>query len=679
MDNHRCKQLLCGDGDYSRRLTVSHRRYISETPLLIPVVGLATGIAVCSYIPVHLLWIAAVCGVVGALVSLWRNGYRALILSLCFIVGCATWWLSLPPGIETGVVWKYAGTVVSASDYGSTQRCIVESDNGVRIGVAVFDYEYRIEKGDRVGFKGLLLPPVIPTTFPDEPDGRRAALLDRLSATCTVDGDSFMITEYADGVQGMLNNTRQRLLDAIRYSGLSQGAGEFMSAILLGENNVSEEIRENFAHAGLAHLLALSGTHVSTITLLLVVLLLPIELAGGRRWRLALTLVALWMYAMLTGMSLSVVRAVIMATFLIVSRITGRSYGSLNALFGAALLIMLFSPVSLLKPGFQLSFLAVAGIVTVIPPAGEYLRRYRMFENRLMYTLAIAFILPITAVVATAPLSAYYFHNFPVWFLLANVVAGVLVPLLMLGGGILMLAGCCGLTVGWLAVCVDGLYDVIAWVAESVVRLPGGGLDQGIYFDGWILPVIYAGMILMWLGWNNRRRVFIVNGTLTVITGLTLIVMCKPVYPEREVFPIYVNRGVALVCRDGSEGWILTDAADKYYPEISRQTDRLLTDYLAKRGARLSSVKDVGVVYEASGMRIWFFRDYPVNGMEIAPGDILVVTSGFRGDVMEIRRSYPDAVIVLSPALPPVRRKRYADRLNAMGCDYLFNLPVPSR
>ena len=103
---------------------------------------------------------------------------------------------------------------------------------------------------------------------------------------------------------------RGYMLDAVRHSGLSQGAASFMAAVLLGEGDVGPGVRENFSRAGLSHVLALSGTHVSTIVFLLAILLLPVEMAGNRKVRLGVTLAALWTYAMLTGMSPSVVRAV---------------------------------------------------------------------------------------------------------------------------------------------------------------------------------------------------------------------------------------------------------------------------------------------------------------------------------------------------------------------------------
>lgn len=670
---------------------LSNRQHLSEIPLLFPLVGMVAGIAVCGLLPNVPVWVWLSVVGAGGIFGTYLHQPRMVILFLGGVVGIGAWWVAAPAKVPVGIRGEFCGVVSRNVDYGSAQRCVVDIGGGARISVSVYDYPFLIEKGDSVEFRGLLLPPVRETSVPDENDGSHYALVNRISAVCVLPDGGFDIVADASGLRGWLNWCRNTLLDKIHHSGLSQPAAEFLAAVLLGEDNVDDDVRREFSQAGLSHMLALSGTHVSAIALLLALLLLPVEMAGGRKIRLFLTMLSLWGYALLTGLSPSVVRAVIMASFLLAGRLSGRYSNSFNSLCGAALAILLFQPSALFMPGFQLSFLAVAGILMFMPQVRQWMHDSPWGRRRGVVLIVNSVSLPVAAVLATAPLSALYFHYFPVWFLIANLPVAALLPLILFGGVVMLSMTVVGLPYGWMAWCVDGLYDLIGIVVHFVSGLPGNGYGGDLYFSAWWLLPVYAGMVMIWLGLNLSRRKFLLDGAILIFTAIVLIPVAGYRFPVGECYSWKINRGVALVCREEKNVVVLTDAAPKYYPEIMEQAEIRLADYLGKRGADIVDIRrdslDLGMVvarrneWSVGGRRVAIVRgEGSLLPGDLGNNDIVVVAAGYRGDIMDVRNLYAESTLVLSPSLPPLRRKRYADELSSVGTPYLLNLPeVESR
>lgn len=661
------------------------RLSLSDVPMLLPAAGVAAGISAGAYDAgspwgIVLILIATVTG-------LFLGKARLVIFLLAALTGVGIWMVKKPVCCPLGEKGGFSGEVVRCDDFGTMQRCVVETSLKWRISVSVYDYPYLVETGDRVRFTGRLLPPVTPTSVPDEYDGAFFARVNYLSARCVVDGDDFELVEPAKGVRGWVNGLRHTLWEAIRHSGLSEDAAGFLGAILLGYDSLDDEIREEFASAGLAHVLALSGTHVSTIVLLVTVILLPVEMAGSRKWRVLMVLAILWGYTVLVGWIPSVVRAVVMATFILVANISGRRSEPLNALCGAAILILLFDPAALFLPGFQLSFLAVVGIVTLFPPIWRW-SLDSPFGNKSWARLTVTAVsVPVAAVVATAPLSAFHFHYFPVWFLLANIPVALVMPLAICVGIGLVVSAVAGFTGGVLVTVFEWSYGFMEMTARVVAALPGNNVAEGFYIPAWWVWLAYAAMVTVWSGWHMARKVVAVNGMILLAGAILILPVAHQVTRTREIFPWDCGRGVALLCREEASTYVVTDAQTKYYPVIDATARCRLGDYLGKRGTALKRVcgdslelpgiKIVGNRWSVSGREMLIIRsekDLSLLGNEREGIDVAVVSAGFRGDVLEVAERAGDASVVLSPALAPVRRRRYAADLSRAGLAYHLSL-----
>lgn len=212
--------------------------------------------------------------------------------------------------------------------------------------------------------------------------------------------------------------------------------GAVLSAIVLGDkSHLTDEIRNSFMNTGAMHVLAVSGLHVGLILYLLLFIAERFSKFISRRSALIGILIFLWIYAVITGLSPSVVRAVFMFSMLSVSQLISREYDSINILFFTAFCLLLYEPLYLYDIGFQLSYLAMLGIFLFYDPIQTLIQPKNKLLSKIWQGTAIG----LAAQIMTTPFSLYYFHQFPNYFILSNIglmaTSGVI-----LGLGIAVLA-----------------------------------------------------------------------------------------------------------------------------------------------------------------------------------------------------------------------------------------------
>lgn len=192
------------------------------------------------------------------------------------------------------------------------------------------------------------------------------------------------------------------------------------SALILGQkDHLSPRIRAAYSGTGAMHVLAVSGLHVGIIYLILMSLMKPLNKRKWSKWlRLAIIISCLWLYAGITGLSPSVMRAATMFSAVAVAQNIGRKTNIYNTLATAALVLLCFNPYLILEVGFQLSFLAVLGIVIIQPHIYALFVVENWLGNKIWELTSVS----VAAQIATFPLGILYFNQFPNYFLLSNLI-----------------------------------------------------------------------------------------------------------------------------------------------------------------------------------------------------------------------------------------------------------------
>lgn len=235
-------------------------------------------------------------------------------------------------------------------------------------------------------------------------------------------------------------------------------ANQVAKALLLGQKkNMEKDLSEAYASTGAMHILAVSGLHVGIVYGFFFLFVKPFRLSVGKRiLYLSFLILIIWGYALLTGMSPSVMRAATMFSLMALAQMNSRSPSIFNAIALSALILLVFDPFLIYAVGFQLSYMALLGILLFQPLiVGIWLPKNRIVE----YAWQISSV-GIAAQLATFPISVYYFHMFPTYFILSNLIA---IP----GAFLIMSIGVPFMVVAK----VPYLSDALAWMVEKLILL----------------------------------------------------------------------------------------------------------------------------------------------------------------------------------------------------------------
>lgn len=290
-----------------------------------------------------------------------------------------------------------------------------------------------------------------------------------------------------------------RLYQRLASAGLSGDELATVGALTLGyKDDIDPEIRRHFQASGAAHVLAVSGLHTGIIYGVLLWLLT----LGGRfrplyenrwgRWTISLFIIsAMWFYAWLTGMTPSVVRAVIMVTIVEIGRMAYRQNVSLNTIAAAAVLILLARPSDLWSVSFQLSFAATAAIVILMPPSQRFINRTSR-RSRILTWILTLLLVSLAAQIGTLPITLYNFGQLSTYFLLTNLIVLPLATLLV-PCGLLTIA----LGGSMLGIWIGKVTYALAWFmnhsVEWIENLPGSTVPGHV--NG-LMVAIYYGVAL---------------------------------------------------------------------------------------------------------------------------------------------------------------------------------------
>jgi len=279
--------------------------------------------------------------------------------------------------------------------------------------------------------------------------------------------------------------------------------GEFLKGLLLGErSNISRQMKEDFINAGVAHIIAVSGLNVAFVALIIWGLLLFIPLKP--QYKVFITIGFLLFYMVLTGSTPSIVRAVIMASILLIAQLTERKPNSYNIISFAALVILVIDPKQLFDSGFILSFSAILSLVIIYSVFEKWLNSIEKYKDlnkntigKILKAVILLFAGTLAAQVGTLPITALMFKKISVISLAANLFAIPLSNLSLALGFITVLVSPVSM---WLAGVFAAFNNFLLywqiWLIELCARLDFSYIRT--YFADWLLfAVFYTVLILI--------------------------------------------------------------------------------------------------------------------------------------------------------------------------------------
>ncbi|MEZ4722889.1 MAG: ComEC/Rec2 family competence protein [Flavobacteriales bacterium] len=369
------------------------------------------------------------------------------------------------------------------------------------------DSAFNIRHGDKLLLAGRLNEITNPKN-PAEFNYKRYMHFHQITHQLFLPDGKWMITASGSGLIRNIKAWQRQVISILEQYGINDRELAILSALLIGyKHYLSADQVNAFASAGAMHVLAVSGLHVGIIFLIISSLLKPLNrFKRGRLLHGILVLIALWGYALLTGMSPSVTRAATMFSFVVFAKLINRHTDIFNTLATSAFALLVVNPFLIVEVGFQLSYLAVLGIVVLQPYIAQLWEPKRWLGKRIWEITAVS----IAAQVATFPLGLLYFHQFPNYFLLSNLVVIPLATIILPIGVLLVTVSWIPLIANWVGFVLFWLVHLLDVFIQWVEKLPGAlieGIDISIFETYFIYMIILtSGVFLIkrsysWLIW----------------------------------------------------------------------------------------------------------------------------------------------------------------------------------
>ncbi|MGB9745705.1 MAG: ComEC/Rec2 family competence protein [Bacteroidales bacterium] len=534
-----------------------------------------------------------------------------------------------------------------------------------------------VKPGNRFCFSGQLRTPSAPKN-PEEFDYGRYLLLRGISGYVRIRStDIIWFPSGKTTLRSLAWQTRETLLGILSRYRIPEKERGVLAALSLGyRDDLTEETMRAYRSAGVMHILAVSGLHVGIIYLLFQYITFFLQ---RKKWeritRSLLGLVILWGYAFLTGLSPSVVRAATMFSFYTASGLLNRKVSSFNILASAVFVILAADPFLIAQPGFQLSAAAVASITAFYSKVESLWIPGNPVARKIWSLIAVT----LAAQAGTFLLCIYYFHQFPVYFVLANLVAVPMAGLLLYGIVILYLFAWWPFAASLLSSLLTFLTSLLNQSTRFIESLPGAVIT-GLWIEpvqlallgttllllaiflyykkAYLLQLALLGLIgslLISAGrkWQNSRKELVAiydlpnYSVISIRTGNCRIILCDSLAEKRSEYIFDKTENFRI--RENAEPSVLV-GLDKTWPEDQRQS---VFSLRLSDGCRLIALPDKNIVISAK-------TNIPTR-RHVFKANLLVITGRKFQSPSALLAAYEPDFIVTDASVPDWCNKRYAE------------------
>ena len=465
----------------------------------------------------------------------------------------------------------------------------------------------------------------------------------------------------------LLAPLREKLLAILRTHLKTTETFSVGAALILGyKREIDDRIRDSYADTGAMHVLAVSGLHVGLIYVIFG-FLLRLVWPPHRRNELprSLLLAAIvWLFALLTGAGPSVLRAATMFSFIALGKSFTQKHYIFNTLALSALIWLVIDPYLLFNVGFQLSYLAVGGIV-------YWQRRiYRLFVfyNNLLDAAWKLTSVSIAAQILTLPISLFYFHQFPVYFWLSGLIV---IP----AATVILSLGLALFTFSWVPILSTLLGKLLCWIIALVnaliyfIHALPGSVWRGIWVSGAIVLLSYAFIwLLIQTVWSRKGRwVLACSALLLFFCGASSFVTLRTHY-QRQATIYHLRKHSLLDIMDG-------DRVYSYHSEQAPVRDRSFAaqNYRWQRRVRVVQAQAFGDTiasgpfpyrhyahaWQLGKRRLVRLDEHSPESTRTLPVDYLWIAGKVSADPAETLAAYPSTLVILDGASPRYLRQRW--------------------
>ncbi|WP_300601328.1 ComEC/Rec2 family competence protein [Niabella sp.] len=439
-----------------------------------------------------------------------------------------------------------------------------------------------------------------------------------------------------------------------------QGLAE---ALLIGyRDDIDKDLLQSYSDTGVVHVIAVSGMHLGLIYWLLNLLLSPLLKRRQTRWlHPVLVLGILWIFSLLAGAAASIIRAAVMFTCILLGKQFGRNASIYNTLAASAFLLLCYDPYWLWDVGFQLSYAAVLSIVVFYKPLYHLIN----VNNKLLDAIWQLCAVSMAAQILTTPLSIYHFHQFPVYFLITNLLVVPVSSVVLIGELVLVLVA----PVTPVAIFSGRMLSGIIWWMNSMVE------NLSHYpFALWkallvsipqvlLLYIFITGMAAACIQ-KQKAGLWVAVFSLCTIMGLRMASFYKTLDQE-QIIVYNIPRAAAVSFVSGRDHWLYADSMAAADPVISKNVFQPAAVHYRLRspGAVEKIPKNDRLLF---GGRSVLFIGAPLEDTVYGATDLVILTGNPRLYISQLLKKVQPGQIVIDGAVP-AWKARYWQR----DCDSL--------
>ncbi|MCZ6594696.1 MAG: ComEC/Rec2 family competence protein [Bacteroidetes bacterium] len=443
-------------------------------------------------------------------------------------------------------------------------------------------------------------------------------------------------------LRGFSENIRNHIIHKLSETPIEKEQRVIIQALILGQRkDISKEMYGEYIAAGALHILAVSGLHVGILFLILSWLFKPLEyLKFGKQAKSVLLLLFLWGFAILAGLSPSVVRAVTMFSFFGLAGMLDRPTNSFNTLFLSFFTLLVFNPNWLYHVGFQLSYLAVFFILWIQP---ELYKSYipKFYLDKLLWGIITV---TLAAQIGIAPLSLYYFHQFPGLFFITNLVILPFLAIILAGGLLVIILTIIGqlpnslaLGYNWL---IKQLNGFVHWIAQQQTFI---FTDISFSFSTMIAGYALIFALILWWKLKTNKAFLYVPAVVAILFGVGIWENRSSCKEQLVVF--HKSRTTLLGYRNDRVFTLLQNDTINYFnrfpirdyrvgSQVTRFTSELLPRVFRYRNKTVLLLDSLGV-YPSEKIDIILLTNSPKVNLErlidsIQPTQIIADGSNYR-------------------------------------------------
>lgn len=409
-----------------------------------------------------------------------------------------------------------------------------------------------------------------------------------------------------------------RIISNLEKSKFNKAEMNVALALILGQQQeISQDIIQDYQYSGATHILSVSGLHVGFIMIFITFILKPIpNTRKGSFLKLASILISLAGFAIISGLSPSVLRSVVMFSFVAIGNHLRRNGNIYHTLLVSILLILLFEPYFLFDVGFQLSYIALFFILWLQPILKNIYKPKYKISVYIWEALTVSF----AAQIGTLPLCLYYFHQFPGLFFVTNIIILPVLSFIMIAGIIVMIVAIFTSPPLFMTMIFEKSIYLLNLMIHTVASADSFVIRDISFnfYHLWTFSFFIIGIIIWIKKPSFKKLIFVFT---SIITIQLAFILTKVETENEEELIVYNEKNNTLISERLGKNIVLY-SRDTIYKNMNK---RNINSYLVGNSISLSKIKEIKNVLYFKNTKILIIDSTKAFTEKVNP-DIVILT-----------------------------------------------------